>query len=234
MGISVGVAFSFQTGDFTIHLDDNMADLWEMLVNATLVTGFNVLTFDIPLLKAEMANLIKRLTPDDQPGWAARRATMMEKLDAQHAAIEAKTYDMYPVAKAGAGADTYDKGYRVDDLLRATWGFTAAKTGNGAFAPDLFKVGKIGELISYCVADVQRERRLFERCWYSARLRAMGFKKGAEAFQVRRPQMMLGAPEGAVGILPFRLDDDSPDPLTIAPYEPVADKAAQSLASEEI
>ena len=228
MGISVGVSFSFQTGDFTTYLDDNMGDLWEALIKADLVTGYNILSFDLPLLKAEMENWIHRLTAQHQMEEEA--AKMLAGLEAQYAKVLLKSYDMYPEAKAGAGADTYDKGYRVDDLLRATWGAAAGKTGNGAFAPDLFKAGKQGELISYCIADVQRERRLFERCWTMGTLRAAGYKEGKEYFTVKRPQEMLGL--AFFTPLPYPIDGDpcgAPPPE--APYIPVVQ---EQLASDSI
>lgn len=240
MGISVGCAFSWRTGDYTVHLDDNLPDLWKMLHEADMVTGFNIETFDLPLIRAEMANKIghlveAQLDPSEGAEQAASlRKAMTEKLDAQYDSIMSKTYDLYHAIKAGAGADTYDKGYRVDDVLRATWGHEAAKTGNGAFAPDLWKEHKLGELISYCVADVARERRLFERAWHSALFRALGHKEGTESFQVERPQIRLGYPPGHVGILPHRMDGDQlPTPEPSAPFMAPPKKPAD-LASEAI
>ncbi len=194
LGVSVGVSFSYRTGDFTVYLDDNMPALWDELARADMVTGFNIETFDIPLIYAEIKNIVMDnesvgVTVREREGRVDKDPVLIA-LDAQLTSIQSKTFDMYHEAKAGAGADTYDKGYRVDDLLRATWGADAAKTGNGAFAPDLYKAGKMGELISYCVADVQRERRLFERFWNVGRLRAAGYKGGAEDFEVRRPWEM--------------------------------------------
>lgn len=233
LGISVGVAFSYATGDFSVHLDDNIADLWDMLAKADMVTGFNILSFDIPLLYAEMVNVISGFGGMSQGTRSPSPDNVILKaLNEQHAAILAKTFDLYPVVKEGAGADTYDKGYRVDDLLRATWGHEAAKTGNGAFAPDLFKAGRMGELISYCVADVQRERRLFERCFSVGTMRAAGYKGGAEEFPVKRPQDILFGP-GYIGQLPFPLDGaPEPTPPPSKPYAAPAPKAAP--ASEEI
>lgn len=175
MGISVGCAFSYATGEYTVHLDDNLADLWQMLHEADLVTGYNIEAFDLPLLLAEMQNVVRR-----RPEVFKNPDEILARMKEQYDAIVAKSFDMFPAIKAAAKSDKYAAGFRVDDVLLHTFGRESMKTGNGAFAPDLYKQGKMGELISYCLGDVHRERRIFERMAVVGRVRAMGHRAGQE------------------------------------------------------
>jgi hypothetical protein len=227
MGISVGCAFSYATGDLTVHLDDNLPDLWDLVKGADLIAGYNIIEFDLPLLKATMEAYILS-KPEIWKDPAPILAVMWD----QYRTMLTRTYDIYLEAKAGAGVDKFAGGFKCDEVLRATWGAGAGKTGNGAMAPDLYKAGKMGELISYCAADVQRERRLFERCWSVGKLRAMGFKAGKEDFSVKAPDEILGFRFADKPPLPFRLDGDPlPTPAPTAPYIQIV---PASLASDGI
>ena len=106
-------------------------------------------------------------------------------------AMRRKSYDLYVEVKAGAKADKYHRGYKCDDVLAATFGDSGRKTGNGADAPDLWKDGKLGKLATYCLADVHRERMIFEQCWRNGTLRAFGFEDGKQDIPVVRPQTRL-------------------------------------------
>ena len=208
MKISVACAFDYMTGEYSVYMDDNLGMLWHRLVNADLVTGFNINRFDLPILKCVTEN---------EMGVCGAAPAELEVLNHQLAEIRRKTYDLYIEAKAGAKADTYDRGYNCDGVLRATWGAHMAKTGSGADAPKLWQSRKRGELVTYCLADVHRERLIFERCWQAGRLRALGYKNGTEAFPVLRPQQMLNqVPDDA--ILPFPLE--SPPPPAEPPSPP--------------
>mgnify|MGYP005849421201 CR=1 FL=1 len=52
MGMSVGVTYSTETGQYQIFDEENVADLVEQLVKADLVVGFNHIQFDYPVLQA--------------------------------------------------------------------------------------------------------------------------------------------------------------------------------------
>jgi hypothetical protein len=169
MGISVGCAYDFSTGEYTVYLDDNLPALIDLLNSADLVAAFNHISFDNNLLAGTPASI------------AGDQKLMIKQ-----------NYDMLVESRAGAGVDTYTKGFKLDAHLKATLGPGAMKTGDGAFAPDLYKAGKHGELISYCLADVHRERLLFEHVWSSGNLGCE--HKGGVRHGVRRPQEMLGLP----------------------------------------
>lgn len=140
MGISCGALFDYKTGDTSVFLEDNLASLGVRLNNAALVVGFNIIGFDLPLLKAN--NIV---LANDMP-----------------------IYDMLPASRKSVGwkeGDKYPSGLRLDNHLLGTYGPKFVKTMDGKLAPDLYKQGRMGELISYCIADVRRERALFEKIW---------------------------------------------------------------------
>jgi hypothetical protein len=195
LGVSVAVAFDYETGEYTVHLQDNLGALWYRLTRAALVVGFNIRRFDIPVLFGHVQNDLG--TGGSDPG-------EMESLEASREGVLANAYDIYEESKIGAGAGKYDRGYRADDHLRAIWGAGGAKTGSGADAPRLWKEDRMGELTTYCLADVHRERRLFERCWTAGRLRSLGFKEGKADFPIIMPQDKLCVPRDTP--LPFLMD----------------------------
>ena len=140
MGISVGVAFDYSSGEYRVFMDDNLQELVDLINDADLVTGFNIDDFDLPLLSAEarVAKLDRPLRPLDN----------------------IPTYDLYKVSKAGAGVGKFAKGFNLDNHLEHLFGIN--KTRDGAEAPLLWKAGKVGTVIDYCLSDVYRERILFE------------------------------------------------------------------------
>ena len=145
MGISCGVLFDYRTGDFVVYLDDNMNDLAKRLNEADLVVAFNQINFDNRLLRASGLNL----KPDE----------------------ELKNYDMFVESIRSHHPDwSWEKGprvkgFRLDDHLSAIFGNHFMKTDHGENAPKLYQRGEMGKLISYCVADVTREKALFEHMW---------------------------------------------------------------------
>ena len=57
------------------------------------------------------------------------------------------------------------KGYKLTQICERTLGPRYAKTMSGAFAPQLFKEGKMGELIHYCQRDVFLTRKISSSFW---------------------------------------------------------------------
>jgi DEAD/DEAH box helicase domain-containing protein len=52
MGMSVGVTYSTENGQYHIFNEENVADLVEQLIKADLVVGYNHVQFDYPVLQA--------------------------------------------------------------------------------------------------------------------------------------------------------------------------------------
>jgi len=121
-------------------MDDNLGDLVNLLEAADVVTGFNIKGFDIPLLEA----------------------TIKRKLNLK------KVYDVLEWSRIACGWNPgndyfrYPKGLKLDDHLEGTFGRDSMKTANGADAPLMWQSGKVGTLVSYCLADVKRELKLFQ------------------------------------------------------------------------
>lgn len=139
MGFSVGVIFDYLTGDFGVYFKEDIQRMAARLNAADLCVGFNILGFDNELIRAQGGDLY----PD-------------EKL---------KTYDLLLESRKAMGwtpADRFPKGMRLDDHLEATFGKGFMKTEDGAMAPKMWRDGKRGEVVSYCLADVRREKMLFE------------------------------------------------------------------------
>lgn len=142
MGISVGVLFDYRTGDYLIALDDNLPEFVSRLNSADLVVGFNQIGFDNKLLRATRYDL------------------MSDEL--------LKNYDILLESRKALGwkpGDRFPGGCKLDNHLEAMFGKSAMKTGNGELAPELYQQGKLGAVISYCVADVKRTQMVFENIW---------------------------------------------------------------------
>lgn len=139
MGISVGCAFDYRTMDYLIFMDDNIQDLRTLLAGADLITGFNIIGFDLPLIAASTKSVEKN--------------PKLEIYDLLYKSRESVGY------KEGARFPT---GLKLDDHLLGTFGKDNMKTANGAEAPLMWQRKELGKVISYCLADVKREKMLFE------------------------------------------------------------------------
>lgn len=160
MGISVGCAFDYRTCRYRVFMDDNIKELVERLnESGTLVVAFNHIGFDNVLLRASGLPL----RPDK----------------------ELNNYDMLLKSRKGAGVGAArSPGFKLDDHLE-TLGLPM-KTANGAMAPIMWQQKRYGELIDYCVADVQAEKKLFEHFWVHGQS-ATKFKP--TPYDIERPEI---------------------------------------------
>lgn len=139
MGFSVGCLFDYFTGDFEVYFKEDIQRMARRLNQADLCVGFNILGFDNELIRAQGGDLL----PDDQ----------------------LKHYDILLESRKAMGwtpAQRFPKGMRLDDHLEATFGAAFKKTEDGALAPKMWRDGRRGEVVSYCLADVRREKMAFE------------------------------------------------------------------------
>lgn len=147
MGISVGCAFDYREMRYRVFMDDNLRELTDRLNEPnTLVVAFNHVSFDNELLRANGFGL----KPDR----------------------DLMNYDMLLVSKKGAAAGKFDKGFTLDDHLRALE--LPLKTASGALAPIWFEERKLGTLVDYCLNDVTQEKNLFEYLCEHGRARSTG------------------------------------------------------------
>jgi len=161
MGISVGCAFDYRDMKYRVFMDSNMPLLAARLNEpGTLIVAFNHVRFDNNLLRGAGYPL----KPDS----------------------ELRNYDMMLVSKRGAGSsdDGRHKGFKLDDHLHALK--LPMKTANGALAPLMWKNGELGDLVDYCLNDVQVERGLFQYIWQHGKL-ACAFK--ATPYDVALPEL---------------------------------------------
>jgi hypothetical protein len=140
MGISVACLFDYLTGDYNVFFDKDVEQLANRLNDADLVVGFNTTGFDNDVVRSNGG----------------------ENLLSDHSL---KNWDILEHSRRSTGWDPskqFPKGMRLDDHLEATFGEGFMKTADGADAPLMFQRGELGKLTSYCLADVRREKTLFE------------------------------------------------------------------------
>lgn len=164
MGVSVAVAFHFLTMEYKVFMDDNLPELVDLLNNADVTSGFNTLGFDIPLFNStkECGGKVREDNNYDILYWS-RRAT-----------------GWTPSMK-------FPSNMRLDNHLKGTFGDHFVKTEDGANAPVFWQEGKIGRVVSYCIADVHRERMLFEHIWNTGTVKTDTFGER----QIFKPQTFL-------------------------------------------
>lgn len=139
MGFSVGCLYDYLTGDYHVYFKNDIHRLADRLNCADLCVGFNILGFDNELIRAQGGELL----PDD----------------------ELQTYDLLVYSRMSMGwtpEQRFPKGMRLDDHLKSTFGNYFMKTEDAAQAPAMWRAGRIGEVVTYCLADVRREKALFE------------------------------------------------------------------------
>jgi DEAD/DEAH box helicase domain-containing protein len=135
MGLSVGALFDYMTGDYSVYFKEDIQELCARLNSAALVVAFNQIGFDNKLLRVLGGDL--------------------------RADGELKNFDMLQESRKSVGGQ-FAKGLKLDDHLAATFGKEFMKTGHGEMAPKWWQEGKRAKVVSYCLADVRREKMLFE------------------------------------------------------------------------
>lgn len=140
MGFSVGCLYDYQTDDYSVYFRDDLAELAERLNRADLVVAFNQLGFD--------NNLLTEL------GFPVGENPQFDMLDESRRSV-----GWQPGMKLPSGL-------KLDNHLEGTFGKAFMKTGHGEMAPIWWQEGKVGKVVSYCLADVKRERMLFEHIVY--------------------------------------------------------------------
>ncbi len=141
-GISFGCAYLYGCEEFRLYGEENITKLMEDMEAADLIVGFNILDFDMPLLRAT----IERVTGHgvDHEKWMG---------------LLAKCYDILADIRDALGTK-FAKGWKLDQVAQSNLQFT--KNGDGALAPQLWKDGKFAELATYVIQDVKVEKAMWE------------------------------------------------------------------------
>lgn len=139
MGLSVACLYDYATDDFSVYFQEDIQALCARLNCANLVVGFNTTGFDNKLLRASGGDL----KPDG----------------------ELRNYDILFHSRQSTGWNQsmrFPSGMKLDDHLSSMFGESFKKTEDGAVAPRMWRDGQKGRVVSYCLADVKRERMVFE------------------------------------------------------------------------
>lgn len=143
MDISCGCIYDYWDDTFKVYLEDNLDFLVERINEAEWVVGFNINIFDNGLLRAIKPDLKKDLKTYDILYWSRRAAGWQP------------------------GNKFYPSGLKLDHHLEAMFGPEYKKIEDGAHAPILYQENKMGQLITYNIDDVKKEKMVFEHiCQY--------------------------------------------------------------------
>jgi len=148
-GISCAVAYEIERRRYRVF-GDTLAEhqaLAGLLVRAARVVGYNHVNFDYAVLAVATGIPRAELTDvDADPG--------------------DRDWDLLQMLWGGIGRRQLGRGSgnSLNDVSRATLGAAVGgKTGDGAQAPELYQAGRWGELVDYCLRDVDLTARLYER-----------------------------------------------------------------------
>ena len=140
MGLSVAVLFDYMDMDYKVYFEKDLQKLCHRLNESELVVAFNQKGFDEKLLRA-LGGDLKEAIPN---------------------------YDMLEESRKATGwceGKRFPSGLKLDNHLEAIFGKDQMKTEHGSQAPVMWQKGLHAEVITYCLADVKRERMLFEHIW---------------------------------------------------------------------
>lgn len=65
LGVSVGVAYRYDTDEFLVYTEDNISELIELLLQADLVVGYNIKGFDYEVLRGYSDEDLQKLPTFD-------------------------------------------------------------------------------------------------------------------------------------------------------------------------
>jgi len=144
MGISCAVIYELAFDRFIVFDEHTLDGLQNRLNSADVIIGFNHIHFDYNVMKHSGYPIISRTTnPDIGPvDFDILRQTWLA---------------------AGLGVEYVHKthgGFGLDACVKGTLN-KSGKTGHGADAPLLWRAGRWGELVSYCINDVKLTRDLY-------------------------------------------------------------------------
>lgn len=156
MGISFACAYLDWLDEYRLYTEDDLLLLVADMLEADVITGFNILKFDFPLLEAAILRNGWRVVS----GWGS---------------ILAKVYDpMQEICLALRV--TIPKGWNLDNVAKSN--LTITKNGDGAHAPKLYAEQKWGRLGTYVIQDVKVEWHLFRHCRRHGSLKNIFIKMG--------------------------------------------------------
>ena len=161
LGLSIGCYYAY--GDGRLHffdrhtLEETMSGFVE---SACLLVSFNGISFDFSLMRGLLRQEADALRLSESSPDLFRSGVLVELCDrfkdlcAVSYDILAEIWRVDPERKFERGLNSLDAVAQANKL--------GAKAMTGAIAPRLWAEGRYAEVINYCVADVEKTRRLFE------------------------------------------------------------------------
>ena len=167
MGISVVGVYDYEEGRYRVFMDDNFDELQDLLNASRVIVGFNNWKFDDKLLGATGLNIDKT-----------------------------KSYDLLAEIWRAAGLNPQEfhpgthGGYSLGDCCLTNFG--VGKKGHGAQAPVLYQMGRLGELIDYCLHDIFLTKMLLDKVILTGSLISPRSWVGVDYLSVKKPPFCDG------------------------------------------
>jgi hypothetical protein len=145
MGVSCAVVYEVGRDRYRMYDSSELEELRECLDRADKITTWNGWTFDLPVIYGI-----------NRPDWKDHEITMRPG-GKNNLPLSERSHDMLLLVHKGLGLTpgvmtAAHKGWRLQDVSEAL-GF-GGKCDDGAMAPEMFKKGEWGKLMTYCVHDV--------------------------------------------------------------------------------
>ena len=147
MGISCLGLYDYNEDRYKVFDDHTQVEFLENYFEDPDVTliSFNGLKFDDKVVQAS---------------WSKGKITTATSVTEPKTIRRCGEYDILDQVWKSLAKGNFHKGVSLGALCEAT--LFISKSGSGAFAPTLFKEGRIGELVTYCMHDVWMTKKLFE------------------------------------------------------------------------
>lgn len=137
MGISCICCYDYVTERYRVFLEDSFQEFIQLCNERAMLVSFNGLGFDAKVLNATCAPVV--------------------------VGHQEKEYDICREMRIADGKhpEMPVRGISLDKSAKANLGYS--KTGSGGLAPILWQQGKKGQVIDYCLQDVNITKSLFDK-----------------------------------------------------------------------
>lgn len=182
MGLSSAVAYDYARDVYRFFYEEEGKKQLLELLNGNVAVGFNSIRFDSRVILGNN----RRLIPEP-PRWTDTPEVGFRNYDImlEYFMSREQLTDVEQAFEVLAKPETHAGGkFNLDAMAKATLG-SVGKLGHGAFAPVLYKEGRIPELFQYNLQDVRLTKQLFNF------ILDHGHVKGADGREVRMPHVNM-------------------------------------------
>ena len=146
MGVACAVVYEVKRDRYRIYDSSELEELQACLDRADRITSWNGWNFDLPVVYGVNRPDWEASVYPDRPGGKDNLPLRERSCDLLRCAYQAQGLD--PDKRSPAHA-----GWKLTDVAEAL-GF-GGKCEDGAMAPDMYKKGQWGKLMTYCLHDVK-------------------------------------------------------------------------------